>query len=138
VNLLGEIGEVAFLHKAMTVGLVVAKPYGHINRFDFIVEARGHLWRVQVKAGGSQRFGLYALSTRCHRGGLSVSYSVSEVDFLAAYIVPEDSWVILPAVVTANHETLMIRPKGYVHGDPYAEYREAWHLFWEPDGVWIG
>ena len=48
-NRRGEIGEVAFVHKAMRLGFVVARPYGQGRRYDFMVEGGGKLWRVQVK-----------------------------------------------------------------------------------------
>jgi hypothetical protein len=34
----GDLGEVAFVHKAMSLRFVVAKPYGHNHRYDFILE----------------------------------------------------------------------------------------------------
>jgi hypothetical protein len=29
--------------------------------------------------------------------------------------------------------SLLFRPKGYTHRDPYARYREAWHLLGKPN-----
>ncbi len=136
-NLQGDIGEVAFLHKAMLQGLVVAKPYGHFQRYDFIVEAGRNLWRVQVKAASRLRFGLYPLTVRCFDFGERVAYSLEELDFLAAYVLPEDAWFIVPAHEVVRREMLMLRPHGYVHGDRYGLYREAWHLFRKPDGIVI-
>jgi hypothetical protein len=34
----GDLGEVAFVHKAMSLGFVTAKPYGQNHRYDFIVD----------------------------------------------------------------------------------------------------
>jgi len=48
-GLKGELGEVAFMHKAVSLGFALALPYGHIHRYDFIVESGTKLWRVQVK-----------------------------------------------------------------------------------------
>jgi PD-(D/E)XK endonuclease len=45
----GDLGEVVFVHKAMSLGFVVAKPYGHNHPYDFFVEGGRNLWRVQVK-----------------------------------------------------------------------------------------
>ena len=136
-NLQGNIGEVAFLHKAMVQRLVVAKPYGNFQRYDFIVEAGRNLWRVQVKAASRVRFGLYPLTVRRYEFGVAAAYSLDELDFLAAYVLPEDAWFIVPAHEVVRREMLMLRPKGYIHGDRYALYREAWHLFHEPDGIVI-
>jgi len=40
VSLLGELGETAFMHKATSLGFGLALPYGHLHRYDFIVESR--------------------------------------------------------------------------------------------------
>lgn len=46
----GELVEVAFLHKAVSLGFGVAKPYGDSESYDFILDAAqsaaSHLWRV--------------------------------------------------------------------------------------------
>jgi hypothetical protein len=44
-GLKGELGEVAFMHKATSLGFALALPYGHIRRYDFIVESGTRLWR---------------------------------------------------------------------------------------------
>jgi hypothetical protein len=36
----GDLGEVAFLHKATELGLMVAQPYGTMHAFDFLVLGR--------------------------------------------------------------------------------------------------
>ena len=46
-NRRGEIGEVAFVHKAMRLGFLVARPYGQGRRYDFMVEGGRELWRIQ-------------------------------------------------------------------------------------------
>ena len=46
----GDLGEVAFLHKATELGLMVAQPYGTMHAFDFIVQGAQSIYRVQVKA----------------------------------------------------------------------------------------
>ena len=55
----GELGEVAFLHKATELGFMVAQPYGTSYRFDFIVQGGQNLWRVQIKAASHIR-GLFS------------------------------------------------------------------------------
>src|SRR5262245_22998375 len=46
----GEIAETAFLAKAVSMGFGVAKPWGERGRYDFIVDTRERLCRVQVKS----------------------------------------------------------------------------------------
>jgi PD-(D/E)XK endonuclease len=134
----GDLGEVAFLHKATELGFMVAQPYGSMHPFDFVVQGGRDLWRVQVKAAAHMRFGLYAVNIYRSQGGRVRPYTTSEVDFVAVYIIPEDSWFILPVREVADRRMLMLRPKGYCRRDIYAHYREAWHLLREPDGLVFG
>jgi PD-(D/E)XK endonuclease len=131
----GELGEVAFLHKAMALGFMVAKPYGTIYPFDFILQGGQNLWRMEIKSVAHTREGLYALSIRRSQGRRLLAYSKSEVDFVAVYIIPEETWYILPVREVVELQTLLFRPKGYPHPDIYAHYREAWNLLREPDGL---
>jgi hypothetical protein len=134
----GDLGEVAFLHKATELGLMVAQPYGTNHPFDFLVQGGQKIYRIQVKAVSHMRGGLYALITRRSQGRRLRAYSRSEVDFVAVYIIPEDTWYILPVREVENRLTLLFRPKGYHRPDPWAHYREAWHLLSEPDGLVFG
>lgn len=101
-NWRGVLSEVAFVHKATSLGYMVAKPYGNIHRFDFIVEGSGKLWRVQVKSTTHIGAGLYELHTCCNVHRRLVAYQESDFDFLVAHIVPEDCWYVLPVQVVAG------------------------------------
>src|SRR5271165_2100902 len=46
----GEQAEAAFLNKAISLGLNVARPWGDSERYDFIVDSGRRLLRVQVKS----------------------------------------------------------------------------------------
>jgi hypothetical protein len=46
----GELGELAFSHKAASLGFGVAEPNGEDEAYDFIVDSGQRLWRVQVKS----------------------------------------------------------------------------------------
>jgi hypothetical protein len=43
-------GELAFLHKAASLGFGVAQPYGDKEHYDFILDSGERFWRVQVKS----------------------------------------------------------------------------------------
>ena len=134
----GDLGEVAFLHKATALGFMVAQPYGVGYPFDFIVQGGRGLLRVQVKATTNLRGGLYAVSIHHHPGRQPCAYRAGEIDFVAVYIIPEDTWYILPVREVENRLMLLFRPKGYPRPDPYTHFREAWHLLNEPDGLVFG
>src|SRR5882757_6613850 len=46
----GELGEAAFLAKAASMGIGVAKPWGDSERYDFIIDVGGRLLKVQIKS----------------------------------------------------------------------------------------
>jgi hypothetical protein len=135
---LGEIGEAAFLHKAVSLGFGLTIPYGHAHRYDFIVESGRNLSRVQVKTTAYKRWGAYRVTTCRHLNRKAKTYTESEIDFVAIYITPEDVWYILPVREVVGHGCLSLRPNHPAHLDPYALYREAWHLLREPDGLIFG
>jgi hypothetical protein len=134
----GDLGEVAFLHKATRLGFMVAKPYGSIYPFDFIVQGGQKLWRIQIKSVAYVRKGLYYLNVRRSKGRRLLAYSKSEIDFVAIYIIPEDIWYILPVSEVVERQCLVFRPTGHPRPDMYGHYREAWHLLREQDGLGSG
>ena len=65
----GELSELAFLHKATSLGFGVSKPYGNSERFDFILISRGwpegdKLFRVQIKSTTTKVDGVYQSAHR--------------------------------------------------------------------------
>jgi len=134
----GDLGEVAFVHKAMSLGLVVAKPYGQLQPYDFIVDGGSRLLRVQVKACAYMKHGMHQAFICRYEDGVPVAYTEPEIDFVAVYIIPEDTWYILPVREVVGRRSVLFRPKGWLGSDPYACYREAWHLLREPDGLTFG
>jgi len=126
------------MHKATSLGFAMALPYGHIHRYDFIVESGTNLWRVQVKTTTYMRDGLYKVSVNRRFNQQQQAYTESEIDFVAVYILPEETWYVLPVRQVVGHKAIGFRPKGFRRLDPYAHYREAWHLLREPDGLTFG
>jgi len=134
----GDLGEVAFVHKAMSLGFVVAKPYGQMHRYDFMVEGGPNIWRVQVKTSTCMRDGMYQLCIQRITHRRVVAYKKSELDSVVAYIMPEETWYVLPVHEVVGRKSILLRPKGFLRGDPYRQYREAWHLLGEPDNPALG
>jgi len=135
----GDLAEAAFVLKAMSLGLVVAKPFGQNHRYDFMVDGGSGLWRVQVKASSHMSWGSYHACISRKKAGIKVAYTESELDFVVVLIVPEQTWYVLPVRVVVGRMALMFRGQNLKHHrDPYAYYREAWHLLREPDGLVFG
>src|SRR4029077_7260224 len=86
------------------------------------------LWRVQVKASPQVINGLYHVNSCRRVNGRAVPYTAAEIDFFAAYIIPEDTWYILPVQEVVNRTSLLFRQKRDRKPGLYDAYREAWHL----------
>jgi hypothetical protein len=118
---LGEAAEAAFLAKATSLGFGVNKTWGESERYDFILDSGQNLWRVQVKS--TQRFdgSRYIVKTR----GATESYTAAQIDFIVAYIVPEDLWYVIPISLAASRGQMYVSPRGTRHFR-HEKYREAW------------
>jgi hypothetical protein len=128
----GELSELAFVYKAASEGFAVAKPYGDSQRYDFIVDNGHRLWRVQIKSTTQQLDGLYHINAGRHTNGEVVPYQPHEIDFLAAHIIPEDTWFLIPISILDDRISILLAPRDYPRGPGvYGDYREAWHLLRE-------
>jgi PD-(D/E)XK endonuclease len=85
------------------------------------------LWRVQVKASTQLLNGLYRINAHRRTGRRAVAYRPGEIDFIAAYIIPEDTWYIIP-LHAVRGTSLLFRRKKDRRPSLYAQYKEAWHL----------
>ena len=147
----GEISELAFALAAARRGFTVSKPFGDCQRYDIILDppnpnphaepannfyyARPRIVRVQVKSSTQLVNGLYRINSGRRLNGRVVPYRLSEIDFIAAYIIPEDSWFILPLPHILGQLSLLFRPRKSRTPGLYDSYREAWHYLTEPDGL---
>ena len=86
------------------------------------------LWRVQVKCSTQIANGMYHLNAHRRTGGRAVPYLPGEIDFLAAYIIPEDTWYIIPLQAFLGSTSLLFRRRADRKPGLYDAYREAWHL----------
>jgi PD-(D/E)XK endonuclease len=102
----------------------------HLN-----AQTRPRLIRVQVKSSTQLLNGLYHLNAHRRINGRAVPYKLSEIDFIAAYVIPEDSWFIFPLPHILGLTSLLLSPKHRRHPSLYDSYREAWHHLREPDGL---
>ena len=127
----GEVAEAAFLHKAASLGFSVAKPWGESDRYDFIVETGGRFLRVQVKSAYSAgEYGGYTF--HAHGNTPTDVYTSHDIDFLVAYIVPEDVWYVLPIEIFAGISSAKLFPNSRRRTSRFEKYREAWSLMTDP------
>jgi len=126
----GELAEIAFLGRATALGFIVTKPFGHAAPYDFLIERGGRALRIQVKSTW----------VRCQGSGYAVrvghfdkrwgarAYRRSEIDFIAAYVAPEDAWYLIPIAVVRGGNTIGLFPHVACSQARYERYREAWDL----------
>jgi hypothetical protein len=124
----GELAEMAFILKAERLGFEVAKPYGESNRYDFVLRSGQQFQRVQVKACGFMVFGHYRVNAERMHHGRYIAYTADEIDFLAVYIIAEDTWFIIPVRAFTPLRSFRLYPRGTPDGGRDEQYREAWWL----------
>jgi len=121
----GEWVEAIFLVRAGEHGIPLSKPWGDSRKYDFVGGRPRHFKAIQVKC-----------TTYVSRTGYGYSCSVTSTkrkrykagsfDFLAAYVVYEDVWYIIPEdKVIAFAAIALCTEEGQAN---FEEYREAWHL----------
>jgi hypothetical protein len=118
----GEWAELRFMTRATELRLRVAKPWGDSAPYDLATEYRARFSRVQVKCTFFHRGNSY----KCHLDSNGVPYSPRDIDFIAAYVIPTDTWYILPIRATHRQTDILLTP--YSPNAKYEKYREAWHL----------
>jgi hypothetical protein len=91
-KLRGEWAEMIFMLRATEHGLQVSKPWGDSRSYDFVVGRPRHFVAVQVKST------IFELEEgwMCTVCSSSNPYPPESFDFLAAYVVFEDAWYIIP------------------------------------------
>jgi hypothetical protein len=86
------------------------------------------LWRVQVKCSTQLSTGLYRINAHRRLNGRAVPYLPGEIHFFAAYIIPEDTWYLIPLAAARGVTSLLFRRRRDPKPGLYDAYREAWHL----------
>ena len=126
----GEWAELVFIARARENGLPASKPWGDSNSFDCVVGRPGKFVAVQVKCTVAKlENGKGYICSVCssHK-----AYRPGAFDFLAAYVVLEDVWYIIPAKLIYGLKSISLCTEG--SEGKYEEYREAWHLLREASG----
>ena len=124
----GEIAELAFMQKVVTLGFGVAKPWGDSDRYDYILDAGRRFWRVQVRSTAYESHRGYAVHTYVYVKRKMVALTADQIDCIIAYIVPLDLWYVLPVEAFSPCKNLWFYPHGSKKGSRFESYREAWWL----------
>ena len=140
---MGELAELAFMFRAASEGIGVARPYGDSHAYDFLVQHGRKLARVQVKSCFTKRerrqTGFSILARHRMKKGAGLAYSQEDVDFIAAYVAPYEAWYVIPIEALEGSISIRLHPglcpgrKTRRSGGFYEAYREAWHLLKQPE-----
>lgn len=127
----GEWVELKFMAAAAQRGFRILKPWGDSRSYDVALDVHGRLIRIQVKS----------TTVRTQYGYLCQfkpspyarhQYSIGDLDFFAACVIPEDVWYIIPAplLLSRRQRAATLFPINPKHPDRYRyeSYKEAWHL----------
>ena len=127
----GEWVELQFMARAVRKGFRVSKPWGDSSAYDVGIESGARILRVQVKSTDCRT--QYGYLCQFKPNAHSKPYTLKQIDFFAAYVIPEDVWHLIPAVVLLGgkkKKALTILPEKPKHPEryKYEKYREAWIL----------
>ena len=102
------------------------------------MECGPRLLRVQVKSvftvrDGHHRFG-FPIAVSQHRRSGRATYTADEIDFIAAFVAPHDTWYVIPVDALSIRKFIRVYPAGKKRVDAglYEQYCEAWHLMKGP------
>ncbi len=127
----GEWVELVFMAMAVRLGFRVSKPWGDSAAYDVGVESGSRILRVQVKLTDCRT--QYGYLCQFKPNAHSKPYTLKQVDFFAAYVIPRDVWYLIPAGILLGGEgkkAVTLLPENPRHPERYAceAYREGWGL----------
>ena len=95
---IGEIAEAAFIFEALRNNLQISKPFGDNYSYDFIIDNKFNLYKVQVKSTSKmqKRSRHFAYKILLCQGLNSRKYNANSIDYFAVFIHPENCWYIIP------------------------------------------
>ena len=89
------MGGVGVYGDGGAVGVSGWKPWDDSAAYDVGVESGSRILRVQVKL--TDRRTQYGYLCQFKPNAHSNSYTLKQVDFFAAYVIPRDVWYLIPA-----------------------------------------
>jgi len=127
----GEWVELQFMAAAAQRRFAVSKPWGDTKPYDVGIEHKGNYLRVQVKST-TMRSGAGYLCQFHPNHRKKVDYSLDQIDLFAAYVIPQNAWYLIPAVLLLGKRRKTIAtlcpltPPAKKASYCYEGYRENW------------
>ena len=129
----GEWVELKFMTEAAQRRFIVSKPWGDTRAYDVGIEHGENFLRVQVKSTSYRIDAGYRCKIVPDTMG-NRDYSLRHIDLFAAYVIPEEVWYLIPAVLVLGKRrksAVMLCPVTRPHKEAcycYECYRERWDL----------
>jgi len=129
----GDIAETDFLARATKRGFRMSQPWGTNCRYDSILDNGLTRFLIQVKSTSCLRRKNVYMVRSGRRFGIRhprmVPYVDSEIDFVVIYILPEDTWYIIPIEVLRGRVAINIYSRYHKRKGEWEPFRENWDLF---------
>jgi len=129
----GEWVELQFMAAAAQRCFAVSKPWGDTQAYDVGIAHGENFLRVQVKSTTSRSGAGYRCQFKPNHMKKH-DYSVNQIDLFAAYVIPEDAWYLIPAVLLLGKRRKSMAmlcpvvPPAKKASYRYEGYRENWNL----------
>jgi hypothetical protein len=115
-----------FLVRAEEEGLPASKPWGDSSSYDCVVGRPGKFVAVQVKCTIAKLQS--GEGYNCSVCSSHKPYPPGSFDFVAAYVIREDAWYIIPEKEIRGLKSISLCTTGLGSEAKYEQYREAWAL----------
>jgi hypothetical protein len=131
----GEWVELRFMATAAERGFHILKPWGETRPYDVAIDCGPNFLRIQVKSTTCRTGTGYFCQFKPHYLKKQ-DYTVTQLDLFAAYVIPAETWYIIPAVLLLGETRktgIMLHPVEPLKKDRYSyeAYKEAWPLLYK-------
>jgi len=121
----GDNAELRFMLLNHSLGYIVAKPFGDNAKYDLIIDTGTELQRIQVKStqrretsGARDAYNCCV----CSGSKFKERYSKEHVDYVAVYVIPEDTWYKIP-VEEIKGKSVKLYPHRCPQKNIYEKYK---------------
>ena len=114
--------ELRFMTRATELNFIVAKPWGDSPPSISPSSTAAASSASRSNAPSSTA----ATPTNATSTPTDIPYRPDQIDFFAAYVIPTDTWYILPIKATHHQPDILLTP--HSKNAKYEKYKEAWHL----------
>ena len=101
----GEWVELRFMEQAAMRGFAVCTPWGGTRPYDVGIECGPNFLRVQVKST-TYRVGAGYLCQFKPNHLKKQDYTLKQLDLFAAYVIPVDTWYLIPGALLLGKRRL--------------------------------